>query len=125
MGSTKRESQIAWGRPCGSAGRAEASVPNAAARAILESATHLITIDGCYRDRLTRLAWAKDRWVTAQPGREVIVMKGGSGQHADRWVAVFVEDDKGVLSIQGVSLEDALERALALLEPSGPGRTND
>jgi hypothetical protein len=24
-----------------------------------------------------------------------------------------------------VSLEDALERALALLEPSGPGRTND
>jgi hypothetical protein len=94
------------------------SVPSSSARALMQSATHIITIDGSYRDRLSRLSWAKERWVGARPGRDVIVIKGGAVNSGECWVAVFVEDDKGILSVRGPTAEDALEEALALLEPS-------
>jgi hypothetical protein len=50
-------------------------------------------------------------------------MKGGCDQYRDGWVAVFVENDKGVLSVRGVTMEDALERGLELLDPFGRSKT--
>lgn len=84
----------------------------------MQSAIHYITIDGSYRNRLSRLAWAKDRWIGACPGRDVIVIKGGAARGAESWVAVFVENDKGLLSVRGGTEAEALEQALALLEPA-------
>lgn len=94
------------------------SFPCPKAEALASRAEQIITIDGSCRTRLERLCWAKERWIGAGPGREVIVMKGGSSRFDEGWVAVFVEDDKGILSVRGATAQDAIEQALKLLEPS-------
>lgn len=97
-------------------GCGEASHPRAGAFA--QRVEQIIAIDGSYRDRLTRLSWSKKRWIGAGPGREITIMKGGSSRFGENWVAVFIENDKGVLSVRGATAEDAIEQALTLLEPS-------
>lgn len=94
------------------------TVPNPEACTFTQQAQQIIAIDGSYRDRLTRLSWSKKRWIGAGPGREITIMKGGSSRFGENWVAVFVENDKGILSVRGATAEDAIEQALALLEPS-------
>lgn len=125
MGAFKNGSQfLADPRPEFSR-RGPATTPSRAARAILESATHLITTDGWHRDRPIRLECARERWVNAHPGREVVVVKGANDRYIHRWVAVFIEDDKGILSVGGVTQEDALERAFALLDVATFGNRGD
>lgn len=94
------------------------TVPNPETGGPTQRAKQIIYIDGSWRERLTRLSWAKKRWIGAGPGREIIIMKGGSSRFGESWVAVFVEGDKGILSVRGAAADDAIEQALALLEPS-------
>lgn len=85
-----------------------------AIRALLHNELRPVVNEGSLRDREANLNSVTERWVRAQSGREVVAMKAGASLD-QRWVVVFVEDDKGILRAHGTTLADALERALTLL----------
>ena len=97
------------------------NVPHACAEATLTSEMSPITIDPLRRTRVARLAHLTERWLNAGHGREIVVRKATT-DHWQPWVAVLLEDGKGILSVGGVTREDAIERALAMLQSVVPSK---
>jgi len=82
-----------------------------------------IRIDRSQRTRAARVAALRDEWLAARSARQVVISRGYGQRACEQWIAVFTEEDKGILSVRGASWVDALERALESLGLATTART--